>query len=145
MCYCTNFACFILNLRAISTYKPPGACVLRGHLSQGCLCHEFGGLLFGGAYFRNFMVFRKTSRVMMIQSRTKRTQCIWKTYTTPDRAHKNQLRSKKDAKQIFSWGPNCIHFFFKILLVLNSSPKAFLTTIATWLSLLCHIFFAEQW
>ena len=34
----------------------------------------------------------------MIQSQTKRTQCIWKTNTTPDRAHKNQLQSKKDAK-----------------------------------------------
>ena len=120
--------CFILNLRTIFKYKPPGACVWTGDLSQGFLCYKFGGLIFGGAYFRNFTVFQKTSRVMMIQSRTKRTQCIWKTYTTPNRAHKNQLQSKKDAKKIFSWGPNCLHFFFKILLVLNSSPKAFLTT-----------------
>ena len=111
MCYCTNFALFY--------FEVPGACVWRGDLSQGFLCYEFGGLIFEGAYFRNFMVFRKTSRVVMIQSRTKHTECIWKTYTTTDRAHKNQLQSKKDAKQIFSWGPNCLHFFFKILLVLN--------------------------
>ena len=24
---------------------------------EGFLCYEFGGLIFGGAYFRNFMVF----------------------------------------------------------------------------------------
>ena len=151
MCYCTNFALFYFEFEGNLRVQVPGACVWRGDLSQGFLCYEFGGLIFEGAYFRNFMVFRKTSRVVMIQSRTKHTECIWKTYTTPDRAHKNQLQSKKDAKQIFSWGPNCLHFFFKILLVLNSSPKAFFNhlkltvAIATWLSLLCHRFFAEQW
>ena len=35
--------CFTLHLRAISEYKPPGGGV-------------GGGLIFGGAYFRNFTV-----------------------------------------------------------------------------------------
>ena len=43
--------CFTLYLRAISKYKPPG-----GDLTEGFLHYEFGGLIFGGAYFRNFMV-----------------------------------------------------------------------------------------
>ena len=42
--------CFILNLRAISEYKSPGACIWRGNLSEGFLRYEFGGLIFGGAY-----------------------------------------------------------------------------------------------
>ena len=44
-----GFRYFILNLRAISEYKPPGACIWRGDLSEGFLRYEFGegG---GGAY-----------------------------------------------------------------------------------------------
>ena len=151
MCYCTNFALFYFEFEGNLQVQAPGG-----------LCLVFGGLInFGGACFRNFTVFQKTSRFIMIQRRTKRTQCIWKTYTTPNRTNKNQLQSKKDAKQIFSYlnfctnfevrGLNCLHFFFKILLVLNSSRKTFfnylklIAAIATWLSLLCHRFFAEHW
>ena len=47
---CTVFACFTLCLRAISKYKPPGAYIWRGDLTEGFLCYEFGGLIFGGAY-----------------------------------------------------------------------------------------------
>ena len=47
----TLLICFILYLRAISKYKPPGAYIRRGDLT-GVRC-EFGGLIFGGAYFRN--------------------------------------------------------------------------------------------
>ena len=52
--------CFTLYLRAISKYKSPGAYIWRGDLTEGFLCYEFGGLIFGGAYFRNFTVFYKT-------------------------------------------------------------------------------------
>ena len=40
--------CFTLYLRAISKYKPPGGLYLYLYL---------GGLIHGGAYFRNFTVF----------------------------------------------------------------------------------------
>ena len=46
--------CFTLYLRAISKYKPPGAYIRRGDLTEGFLRYEFGGLIFGGAYFPNF-------------------------------------------------------------------------------------------
>ena len=63
MCYCTVFAllCLILNLGAISKYKPPGACIWRGDLREGFLRYEVGGLYLEGliheeAYFQNFTV-----------------------------------------------------------------------------------------
>ena len=36
---------------------PPGAYISRGDLAEGFLRYEFAGLIFGGAYFRNFTVF----------------------------------------------------------------------------------------
>ena len=42
--------CFTLYLRAISKYKPPGAYIRRGDLTEGFLRYEFGGLIFGRAY-----------------------------------------------------------------------------------------------
>ena len=57
LCVTVQFSLFlILNLRTISKYKPPGACIWRGDLLEGFLCYEFGGLIFKGAYFRNFTV-----------------------------------------------------------------------------------------
>jgi len=34
--------------------SPRGAYICRGDLTEGFLCYRFGGLIFGGAYFRNF-------------------------------------------------------------------------------------------
>ena len=50
--------CFVtLYLRAISKYKPPGAYIRRGDLTDFFfLRYEFGGFIFGEAYFRNFTV-----------------------------------------------------------------------------------------
>ena len=51
--------CFVFTLysRANSQYKPPGgAYIRRGNLTVGFLRYDFGGLIHGGAYFRNFMV-----------------------------------------------------------------------------------------
>ena len=39
--------CFTLYLRAISKYKPPGAYIWRGDLTEGFLRYEFGGLIHG--------------------------------------------------------------------------------------------------
>ena len=38
---------------------PLGAYFWRGDLTEGFLHYEFGGLIFGGAYFRNFTVVFK--------------------------------------------------------------------------------------
>ena len=53
--------CFTLYLRAISKYKPRGAYIWRGDLTNGFLRYKFGDLYLkvliqGGAYFRNFTV-----------------------------------------------------------------------------------------
>ena len=37
--------------------SPWGAYIWRGDLTEGFLRYRFGGLIFGGAYFRNFAVF----------------------------------------------------------------------------------------
>ena len=47
---------YILNLRAISEYKPQGVYIRRGDLTERFFRYEFGGPTFGGAYFRNFTV-----------------------------------------------------------------------------------------
>ena len=51
------FLCFTLYLRAVSKNKPPGVYIWSGDFTEGFLRYEFGGLIFGGAYFRNFTVF----------------------------------------------------------------------------------------
>ena len=42
--------CFILYLRELSNFKPPGAYIWRGDLTEVFLRYEFEGLIFGGAY-----------------------------------------------------------------------------------------------
>ena len=49
-----NRDCFVL---LCIKYKPPGAYVQRDDLSEGFFPYEFRGLIFGGAYFRNFTVY----------------------------------------------------------------------------------------
>ena len=52
--------CFVLLCiqgQIPSTSPPWGAYIRRGNLTEGFLRYDFGGLIFGGAYFRNFMVF----------------------------------------------------------------------------------------
>ena len=50
--------CFVLlcNRGQIPSTAPRGAYIRRGDLTEGFLCYDFGGLIFGGAYFRNFTV-----------------------------------------------------------------------------------------
>ena len=48
--------CYVWNLRAISEYKPQGAYIRRGDLTERFFRYEFGWPIFGGAYFRNFTV-----------------------------------------------------------------------------------------
>ena len=46
--------CFVWQLQSTA---PRGAYIRRGDLMEGFLRYEFGGLIFGGAYIRNFTVF----------------------------------------------------------------------------------------
>ena len=51
--------CFVLLCirgQLPSTSSPGGAYIRRGDLTEGFLRYDFGGLIFGGAYFRNFAV-----------------------------------------------------------------------------------------
>ena len=48
--------CFTLYLKAISKNKPPGGFYLEGRFNGGFFALQVGGLIFGGAYFRNFTV-----------------------------------------------------------------------------------------
>ena len=58
MCYCIVFALFLCWIwgQYVSKYKPPGAYICRGDLTECSSRYEFGGLIFGGAYFPNFTV-----------------------------------------------------------------------------------------
>ena len=56
----TVFALFYFVLEGnFQVQAPLGACIWRGDLTEGFLRYEFGGLIFGGAYFRNFTVSKK--------------------------------------------------------------------------------------
>ena len=53
----TIFALFYLVFEGkFQVQAPPGAYIQRGDLTEGFLRYDFGGLLFGGAYFWNFTV-----------------------------------------------------------------------------------------
>ena len=45
-----------------------GTYIWRGNLMGGFLRYEFGGLIHGGAYFRNFMVFHPLTKFYFIFS-----------------------------------------------------------------------------
>ena len=52
-----HFCFVLLYIRAqIPSTTPRGAYIQRDDLTEGFLCYDFGGLIFGGAYFRNFTV-----------------------------------------------------------------------------------------
>ena len=47
--------CFVFEGN-FQVQAPGGAYIWRGDLAEGFLGYEFGGLIHGGAYFRNFTV-----------------------------------------------------------------------------------------
>ena len=59
LCVWNDFLCLILNMGQFPSTSPRGACIWRGDLSEGYLRYEFGGLIFGGGYFRYFAVTYK--------------------------------------------------------------------------------------
>ena len=53
----TIFALFYFVFEGkFQVQAPLGAYIRRGDLTEGFLCYDFGGLINGGAYFRNFTV-----------------------------------------------------------------------------------------
>ena len=53
----TVFALFYFVFEAnFPSTSSQGACIWRGDLTKGFLHYRIGGLIFGGAYFRNFTV-----------------------------------------------------------------------------------------
>ena len=54
----TVFALFYFVFEGnFQVQAPRGAYIWRGNLTQGFLRYEFAGLIFRGAYFRNFTVY----------------------------------------------------------------------------------------
>ena len=43
-----------------------GAYIRRSDLTEGFLRYDFGGLIFGGAYFRNFTVFLNNQNIKLV-------------------------------------------------------------------------------
>ena len=69
----TVFALFYFVFEGnFQVQAPPGegggAYIWRGNLMGGFLRYEFGELIHGGAYFRNFMVFHPLTKVYFIFS-----------------------------------------------------------------------------
>ena len=77
--------CFTLYLRAIFQVQAPGAYIWRGDLTEGFLRYRFGGLIFGGAYFRNFTVIsiRKQNGSVSKQGQPGRLKFPWLVYYKP--------------------------------------------------------------
>ena len=58
----TVFALFYLVFEGnFPSTNPRRAYIWRGNLTEGFLRYQFGGLIFGGAYFRNFTVCQRIS------------------------------------------------------------------------------------
>ena len=61
----TIFALFYLVFEGkFQVQAPRGAYIQRGDLTEGFLRYDFGGLLFGGAYFWNFTVTTQNKKRM---------------------------------------------------------------------------------
>ena len=52
-----KFTVFLFYRGQFASTSPQGDLYLEGSFNGGFLHYEFGGLIFGGAYFRNFTVF----------------------------------------------------------------------------------------
>ena len=66
-----------MYLRALfSSTSARGTYIWRDHLTEGFLHYQFGGLMFGGAFFQNFTVFFQNSSRSIQVSRLKYPICI---------------------------------------------------------------------
>ena len=63
---CTVLALFYFVFEGnFPSTSPRGAYIWRGDLTEGFLRYRFGGLIFGGAYFRNFTVTLLRSQILI--------------------------------------------------------------------------------
>ena len=75
LCVIVQFSlCFISNLRAISKYKPLGAYIWRGYLTEGFLHYVFGGAYMWRCLFSEFCgspatIFIFTALLFMVESK----------------------------------------------------------------------------
>ena len=59
----TFFALFYFVFKGnFPSISPRGAYIWRGDLTEGFSRYRIGGLIFGGAYFRNFTVFHSDTQ-----------------------------------------------------------------------------------
>ena len=56
--------------------SPRGAYIWRGDLTEGFLRYEFGGLIFGGAYFRNFTVLVRRLTLCYVIKKTEKIKYV---------------------------------------------------------------------
>ena len=75
--------CFVLLCICgqFSTYKPLGSLYLEGRFNGGFSRYRFGGLIFGGAYFRNFTLchvicYHKEHAVCWAKNSLHKVTCI---------------------------------------------------------------------
>ena len=65
----TVFALFCIVFEGnFKSTTPLGTYIWRGDLTEGFLRYRFGGLIFGGAYFRNFTVVDSTNQTINFNS-----------------------------------------------------------------------------
>ena len=57
---------FVFEGNFPSTSPGGGAYIWRGDLTEGFLRYRFGGLIFGGAYFRNFTVLYVNGYILLM-------------------------------------------------------------------------------
>ena len=70
----TIFALFYFVFEGkFQVQAPRGAYIRRGDLTEGFLRYDFGGLIFGGAYFWNFRV---VSFAAVLRVATQRSSCV---------------------------------------------------------------------
>ena len=68
--------CFVFEGN-FQVQAPGGAYIRRGDLTEGFLRYEFGGLIFGGAYSRNFTVicFQRHNQHYIVRITVQRLNC----------------------------------------------------------------------
>ena len=78
----TVFTLFYFVFEGNFQVQAPGGLILfwRGDLTEGFLRYEFGGLIFGGAYFQNFTVFATRVSALLCDQCVSHMLCVQEIY-----------------------------------------------------------------